>query len=63
MVNRVDDELIPISCADATAEALAPAYERAGAADRFRYVRIETTGHGFGPNEHREAMAWFEKWL
>lgn len=63
MLNRVDDELVPISCADATAEALAAAYERAGAADRFRYVRLETTGHGIGPDERRETMEWFDQWL
>jgi dienelactone hydrolase len=63
MLNRVEDELVPVSCADATAEALAAAYERAGAADRFRYVRMEMTGHGIGRAERRETMAWFDEWL
>lgn len=63
MVNRVPDELIPISCADETARALARAYKRAGAADRFRYVRVPEAGHGIGLEERRETLVWLQDWL
>ena len=63
MVNRIDDPLIPISCADATAKALARAYERAGAPERFRYVRVAEPGHGVGAQEGNEAMVWLQDWL
>ena len=63
MVNRTQDEMIPISCADDTARLLGPAYQEAGMAERFRYVRLEASGHGIGADERREAAAWFEKWM
>ena len=63
MVNRIEDPLIPISCADATAKALARAYERAGVPERFRYVRVAEPGHGVGVQEANEAMVWLQDWL
>jgi len=63
MVNRAEDPIIPVSCADATARVLKQTYAAAGATDRFRYVRFETTGHGIGPDERRETMEWLGKWL
>ena len=63
MVNRAGDPLIPISCAETTAKALARAYAKAGAPDRFRYVRLPTEGHGIGPDERRETMEWLRRWL
>jgi dienelactone hydrolase len=63
MVNKVGDELIPISCADATARALERAYRRAGASDRFRYVRLPVAGHGMGADENSETFAWLQQWL
>lgn len=63
MVNRTQDEMIPISCADETARLLGPAYREAGMAERFRYVRLEASGHGIATAERREAAAWFEKWM
>src|SRR5262245_48324626 len=48
MMNRADDELIPVSCADATARILTRAYARAGHPSRFRYLRLTGGGHGFG---------------
>jgi len=63
MLNRIGDELIPISCADETAKALARAYARAGTPDRFRYLRQEAAGHEFGPEERRELLVWFQEWL
>jgi hypothetical protein len=63
MINRVQDELIPVSCADETARVLQPAYAAAGATDRFRYIRREATGHGTGPEEIQPTMEWFEHWL
>jgi len=63
MVNRSGDTLIPTSCAEATARVLAKAYARAGVADRFRFVRLEESGHGFGPDEEREMFIWMQTWL
>lgn len=63
MVNRVDDQVIPISCADETARVLEQAYRRADATDRFRYVRRPVAGHGIGAEENNETLAWFEQWL
>ena len=64
MVNRVKDPLIPISCADETDRALRPAYAAAGGGNRYRYVRIEEQeGHGFGPKENAENLAWMRAWM
>lgn len=63
MVNRVQDELIPISCADETARILTRAYDRHDAAARFRYVRLDQPGHGMGLEERRDGMAWLQQWL
>jgi hypothetical protein len=64
MVNRVKDPLIPIGCADETARVLRRAYAAAGRSDRFRYVRIEDReGHGFGPQENTEHLAWMRTWM
>jgi dienelactone hydrolase len=63
MVNRAGDPLIPIACADETARVLTDAYARAGTPERFRYVRLEGEGHGFGPSEAELTMAWLQRWL
>lgn len=64
MANRVQDALIPISCADETDRVLRRAYAAAGRRDRYRYVRIENTeGHGFGPEEEEQHLAWMRTWL
>ncbi len=63
MVNRSGDQLIPVACADETARILSAAFARAGVADRFRYVRLPDAGHGYGPQEAAEAMAWLVRWL
>jgi len=63
MIDRTGDELIPIACADATAEALRAAYERAGAAERFRYVRLDEAGHGMSGTEVALGLGWFRQWL
>ena len=64
MVNRVQDPLIPIACADETQRVLAPVYASGGFARRFRFVRIEEAeGHGLGPREDQENRAWLRTWL
>jgi hypothetical protein len=63
MRNRVGDPLIPIACADRTAQVLAAAYTRAGSRERFRYDRLDAQGHGLDPDDGRAAVAWFERWL
>lgn len=63
MINRAGDQVIPISCADETARALRDAYARAGASDRFEYLRLDDEGHGLGPTERRAAFDWLRRWL
>ena len=63
VVNRVDDPLIPISCAESTAHVLERAYARAGVPERFRFVRTQESGHGVGKAEGEEALAWLRRWL
>ena len=63
MLNRVGDRLVPIACADETAKVLTPAYARAGAPERFRYLREDLAGHEVGADERRELLAWFQQWL
>jgi hypothetical protein len=64
MVNRAKDPLVPIACADETDRVLARAYAAGGRRDRYRYVRIEDAeGHGLGPRENEENLAWLRRWL
>ena len=63
VVNRVDDPLVPISCAESTAHVLERAYARAGVPERFRFVRTQESGHGVGKAEGEEALAWLRRWL
>lgn len=63
MVNRNGDAVIPFGCADRTAAALAPAYRRAGASDRFRFVVIDSDRHGLDERDATEADAWLDRWL
>jgi hypothetical protein len=63
MINRAADPLIPVSCADETARVLGEAFARAGAPQRFRYLRLEGEGHGQSPAELDATMAWLKQWL
>jgi hypothetical protein len=64
MVNRTQDALVPIACADETDRVLARAYAASGRRDRYRYVRItDAEGHGLGPRESEENIAWLRRWL
>jgi hypothetical protein len=64
MVNRVQDPLVPIACADATDRVLGRAFRAAGKGDRYRFVRIEEAeGHGLGARENAEDLAWLRRWL
>ena len=54
MVNRAQDPLVPIACADETDRVLARAYAASGRRDRYRYVRVEDAeGHGLGAARER----------
>lgn len=63
MINRAQDLLIPISCADATAEALSASFAAAGTPERFSYLRLQAEGHGVGREEIDAAVAWLRRWL
>ena len=63
MLNRTGDTLIPFSCAEATAKVLSDAYAKAGASDRFQFMRFDVEGHGIGPQETRATLDWLRKWL
>ena len=55
---------LPIACADETERVLASAYARSGFARRFRYVKVtHAAGHGLGPREGAENLAWLHEWL
>ena len=63
LVVRDGDRIIPIECADATADVVEPVYERAGRGDRFRYRVVHGTEHGLSQVESDEMMAWLDRWL
>jgi len=63
MVNRDRDPIIPLACAETTAEALRPAYRRAGAPERFRYVVLPGAQHGIDEREMEETVVWLDRWL
>lgn len=63
LVNRIDDPVVPIACADATSRALAPAYAAAGEPDRFRQMRLPGATHGLGPEERAAVKAFLTRWL
>lgn len=63
IVGRTGDETIPISCVDATAEALTPVYARAGFPERFKYVRRDVEGHGVQEDERIDALAFLYRWI
>lgn len=64
LVNGAADVAVPAACAERTAAALRPAYERAGVADRFELVLVEGAGHNQLADVARErALAWFGHWL
>ena len=45
MVNGSEDDVIPASCARATARVFKQAYRKARASRRFRFVLLEGRGH------------------
>jgi hypothetical protein len=63
LVIRAADPIIPVACADESARVLSEAYARAGAPERFRFVRWEGGGHGLGEPERVESQAWLQRWL
>jgi dienelactone hydrolase len=63
MVNRDKDPIIPLACADTTAEALSAAYARAGMPERFRYTVFAGNQHGLDEREMEETVVWLERWL
>jgi dienelactone hydrolase len=63
MVNRDEDPIIPIACADTTARALERAYRRAGVPERFRYVVLHGEQHGLDKRDVEETLGWLDRWL
>jgi len=63
LVGRTGDETIPISCVDATAEALTPVYAGAGYPERFKYIRRDVEGHGVQEAERIDALAFLYRWI
>jgi len=63
MLNGAQDPAVPVACAQATARDFAPAYERAGASDRFRFVLYPEHGHDLPPAADDEILRWWERWL
>ena len=63
MVNRDEDPIIPIQCADETARVLERAYRRAGVPERFRYVVLQGEQHGLDRRDTEETLEWLDRWL
>lgn len=63
MINRTQDLIIPVACADATAEALTRAFAAAGESERFSYLRVQGEGHGVGRDDIAATIAWLQRWL
>jgi hypothetical protein len=63
LVNRIDDPVVPITCADATATVLRPAYAAGDEPDHFHQVRLPGATHGLGDEERKEVLAFLKRWL
>ncbi len=63
LVSRIDDPVVPIACADATASMMTPAYAALGEPDAFRHVRVPGAAHGLGPEERTAIKAFLTRWL
>jgi dipeptidyl aminopeptidase/acylaminoacyl peptidase len=64
LINGADDAAVPASCARATADVLRRAYERAHAAERFRFLLVPGAGHNdLGPLAREQMLAWLLRWL
>lgn len=64
LVNGGRDHVIPPVCAGDTASVLGAAYERAGAAERFRYSWFEDGTHNDLVERATPAiLAWWARWL
>jgi hypothetical protein len=64
LVNGGRDHVIPSVCADDTASVLTAAYERAGVAERFRYLWFEDGTHNdLVERAAPEILEWWSRWL
>jgi hypothetical protein len=64
LVNGGRDHVIPSVCAGDTASVLAAAYERVGAAERFRYFWFEDATHNdLVERAAPEILEWWSRWL
>jgi predicted esterase len=57
------DPINPLPGARLCEDAAKAAYARAGAADKFRLLVEEDTGHAVNPKAEAAAIDWFVKWL
>ncbi len=63
LTGHVGDPLIPITCIDATADVLGPAFARAGVPERFEYHRLDVEGHGFTATDQAAFEAFVRRWV
>jgi hypothetical protein len=63
LLNRVDDPVIPIACADETARVFGDAYAAVGASDRFQRQRLPGAAHGLGAEERAAVQRFLTRWL
>jgi dienelactone hydrolase len=57
------DPVVPLTCVQRTARALAAAYAARGQGARFRFVLYPEAGHDLGGDAVREMLAWWDRWL
>lgn len=62
-INGDTDDKTPVEGVKVAAKAAQEAYEKAGAADRFKLIIQEKTGHSVSKESQTEAVEWFKKWL
>jgi predicted esterase len=63
ILNGSEDPNCPIEGARLAFTAAATAYREAGASDRLKIDVAQGVGHSVTEAQHKEALAWFERWL
>ncbi len=63
VINGDTDPHTPLPGVNLCAEKTRAAYEKAGAAEKFKLIVEPQTGHKVNPDAEKEAVEWFVKWM
>lgn len=63
LLNGAQDPVIPLACAEHTADALRRAYREAGVPERVRFVVFDDAGHDLGPPADDVVLDWLDRWM